>query len=108
MTNSLENLDVSVTKWCNSNDVTFKYIGRPDIDVKGYAGYLFHFKRVGPCHKGSKKEFIISASTVTEAINVFKSDIFPHAVYKHAVFKVELLGVDFNHQRENKIVLLGV
>lgn len=88
-----------------ANSIRFNRNNREDLATKGYKAYLYHFKRQDEVQHKEHDELIISASDMDEAIETFKATQLSGDRYENAVFNVKLFGVDFEFDRENKVLM---
>lgn len=78
---------------------------RSDIDTQGYKAYLFHLKKVSENQDKEYDELIISAVDMDTAIETFNSTCLRGDYYEGAEFNIKVMGVDFEPDRSNKIVM---
>lgn len=88
-----------------ANNIVWNRNNRSDIDSKGYKAYLFHLKQVSEVQDKEYEELLISAVDMDAAIEVFNSSCLRGDYYENAEFNITLMGVDFEPERSDKIVM---
>lgn len=78
---------------------------RDDLATSGYKGYFYHLTRTSNAHDKELSELIVSAANMDEAIEVFNSTQLNGELYADATFNIRLMGVDFDPDREEKVVM---
>lgn len=79
---------------------------RSDIDTRGFAKYLFHFKQSSEVQDKEIEECIISSADMDTAIELFTKTELREGYYQDAKFDVELVGVDFKMDRTSNFVMV--
>lgn len=88
-----------------SLNITYNRNDRTDIDTAGYRSYFFHFTQTGEVGDKEMEQIIISKPTMDEAIAMFEQCFLRGDRYKDSVITVERIGVDFNPNRAERVVM---
>ena len=88
-----------------ANNIIWNRNVRSDIDTKGFKAYLYHLKKVSENQDKEYDELIISAVDMDTAIETFNSVCVRGDFYENAEFNITVMGVDFEPDRSDKIVM---
>lgn len=88
-----------------ANNIRWNRNNREDIGTGGYRAYLYHLKQVSEVQDKEHEQLIISAADMDGAIETFKSECLRGDYYENAEFNITLMGVDFEPDREEKIIM---